>query len=60
MKNLTRSLPIGCMSPLAVLSTSLGVWVVRRMDGEVFYKVIYVLSIAVGVKLIWDGVTGLV
>lgn len=48
------------LTPLAVLSTWLGVWVVRRMDGEVFYKVIYVLSIAVGVKLMWDGVTGLV
>jgi uncharacterized membrane protein YfcA len=47
------------LMPVAIASTYLGVWVVRRMDGEVFYKLIYVLSIVVGLKLMWDGVTGL-
>lgn len=47
------------LAPLAIASTYLGVWVVRRMDGEVFYKVIYWLSIAVGLKLMWDGASGL-
>jgi uncharacterized membrane protein YfcA len=45
--------------PVAIASTYLGVWVVRRMDGEAFYKIIYVLSIVVGLKLAWDGATGL-
>lgn len=46
--------------PLAVASTWAGVWLVRRVSGEKFYTVIYVLLIAVGGKLVWDGVAGLV
>lgn len=48
------------LAPVAIASTYLGVWVVRRMDGEAFYKIIYVLSILVGLKLCWDGVSGLI
>jgi len=48
------------LAPVAIASTYLGVWVVRRMDGDAFYKIIYVLSIVVGLKLCWDGVSGLV
>jgi uncharacterized membrane protein YfcA len=48
------------LMPVAIVSTWLGVWVVRRLDGDVFYKVVYVFSILVGAKLIWDGATGLI
>ena len=47
------------LAPLAIASTYAGVWVVRRMDGAQFYRIIYILTIAVGLKLTWDGVTGL-
>jgi len=46
--------------PLAVATTWLGVRVVRRMSGERFYTVIYVLLILVGIKLVFDGVRALV
>lgn len=45
--------------PLALASTWAGVWLVRRVPAEGFYRVIYVLLIAVGAKLAWDGAHGL-
>jgi uncharacterized membrane protein YfcA len=49
----------GVLLPLAIASTWGGVWVVRRVPAEGFYKVIYVLLIAVGGKLVFDGARGL-
>ena len=43
------------MIPLALASTLAGVWVVRRVDADRFYTVIYWLMIGVGLKLVWDG-----
>ncbi len=45
--------------PLAIASTWAGVWVVRRVPAEQFYRVIYALLIVVGAKLVWDGAAGL-
>ncbi|MGW8189360.1 sulfite exporter TauE/SafE family protein [Sphingomonas hankookensis] len=42
--------------PLAIAATVAGVWLVRRVSAKRFYRAIYVLMIAVGVKLVWDGV----
>jgi len=47
------------MMPLAIVSTWLGAWVVRRMSASVFYPMTYISVALVAVKLIWDGVTGL-
>jgi uncharacterized protein len=41
--------------PVAVLTTFLGVWLVRRVPGERFYTIVYVLLILVGLKLLVDG-----
>lgn len=41
--------------PLAILSTLLGVWLVRRIAPERFYTAIYVLMVLVGVKLVIDA-----
>lgn len=46
--------------PLAIASTWAGVWLIRRVSGERFYTVIYILLIVVGGKLVWDGVAGLI
>lgn len=43
-------------TPLALVSTRLGVFLVRRIPVERFYLIISVLLIGVGLKLIWDGV----
>lgn len=45
--------------PLAVLSTLLGVWVIRRIPAEKFYNLVMVVTFALGLKLIYDGARGL-
>jgi uncharacterized membrane protein YfcA len=45
--------------PLAIVATWAGVLLVRRVSGERFYTLSYVLLIPVGAKLIWDGVADL-
>ena len=45
--------------PLAIASTAAGVWLVRRVPAGNFYRIIYVLLIAVGAKLAWDGAASL-
>ena len=45
--------------PVAIVSTLAGVWLVRRVQTTVFYKIIYALTLALGLKLIFDGARGL-
>ncbi len=56
MSNLGTSLVLSWLAPL-------GVWIGYRLHRQVsdrfFFFVVYVLLFAVGVKLIWDGITGL-
>lgn len=47
------------MLPLAVMATLAGAAIVRRMRGDVFYSFMYAMIALVAVKLIWDGLTGL-
>lgn len=42
--------------PAAIASTFAGVWLVKRVQAERFYTLIYVLMILVGVQLIWEAV----
>ncbi len=51
--NLTTA---AALLPVAIAATVAGVWLVRRVSAERFYTLVYVLMIAVGVKLVWDGV----
>ena len=48
------------LAPLAILSTWLGVRLVRRIDTERFYLIAYGLLAMVGLKLCWDGIAGLI
>lgn len=54
--NLTAS---AALFPIAIAATLLGVWLVRRVPPERFYTIIYWLLLAVGAKLLFDGVRGL-
>ena len=51
-ENLLTSL---VMFPLAIVSTWAGVWLVRRVSGERFYDIVYVLLLLLGGKLVFDG-----
>lgn len=43
------------LTPVAILSTVAGVWLVRRIEAARFYTAIYVLMIVAGIKLVVDG-----
>jgi hypothetical protein len=45
--------------PVAIAATFLGVYMVRRLSGAKFYPIIRGLTLMVGLKLIYDGATGL-
>jgi len=45
--------------PVAIASTFAGVWLVRRLQAERFYLVVYVLMILVGLRLVWEATQGL-
>ena len=42
--------------PVAWLSTLIGIWLVRRVSPEPFYKLLYASQLVVSSKLLWDGV----
>jgi hypothetical protein len=44
--------------PLALASTLAGVWMVRRVRAERFFRIVCVLLIVVGIRLAWTGMTG--
>jgi uncharacterized protein len=43
------------LAPLAIASTFAGVWLIRRVNAEKFYTLIYVLMILVGAQLLWEA-----
>ena len=51
-------LAAAALMPVAIASTLAGVWLVRRVQPERFYAIIYVLMILVGAQLIWKAVSG--
>lgn len=46
--------------PVAIAGMGLGIWVLRRFEPTLFFRVVYTMVFLTGCKLIWDGVTGLV
>ena len=53
--NLTASL---ALLPFAIFGSLAGIWLVRRVSGERFYRIVYLLMIVAGAKLLWDGIAG--
>ncbi len=53
--NLTISLYLVPFAPIGVL---VGAWLVKRIDQAMFYRIMYVLIFSVGLKLLWDGLSG--
>jgi uncharacterized membrane protein YfcA len=54
--NLTISL---ALFPLAVVTTLLGVWLVRRVPQELFYRIVYILMFLIGLELVRGGLAGI-
>jgi uncharacterized membrane protein YfcA len=45
--------------PVAIVATLAGVWLVRRVQSDAFYKIVYGLTLVIGFRLIWSGAIGL-
>ncbi len=56
ISNLSTSL---VLAPLAPIGIGLGVWLHRRVSDRVFFHFVYTMLFVVGIKLIYDGITGL-
>ncbi|MCR5879372.1 sulfite exporter TauE/SafE family protein [Phenylobacterium sp. J367] len=54
----TNLLTAGVLMPVAIASTFAGVWLVKRIEAERFYTLIYILMAAVGVQLLWKAIAG--
>lgn len=48
-------LATAALLPIAIVSTFAGVWLVRRITGEIFYRIAYWLMLVIGAKLLWDA-----
>jgi uncharacterized protein len=46
------------LMPLAIISTLAGVWLIKRINGPLFYRVINWLMILLGARLLWAGLFG--
>ena len=55
----TNLLASAALMPVAIASTFAGVWLVRKVEGNRFYTIVYWLTVVLGVKLIWDGAVAL-
>jgi uncharacterized protein len=47
------------LMPVAILSTFAGVYLVKRINGPLFYRIINALMIMLGARLLWEGVIAL-
>jgi uncharacterized membrane protein YfcA len=45
--------------PLAIVTNFLGIWLVRRMPTELFYKLAYVIVFAISLELVRGGATAI-
>jgi len=45
--------------PFAAATTLVGVFIIRRVPADLFYRLSYALLVPVSLKLIWDGATAL-
>jgi len=52
ISNLTVSAMLLPIAPIGVL---IGVWLIKRVDGVLFYRIMYGLIFVTGLKLLWDA-----
>jgi uncharacterized membrane protein YfcA len=56
VENLTLS---AALAPVGVIGVFIGVYLVRRIDAKLFYRIAYWLVFLLALKLVWDGVSGI-
>ena len=50
---------LAALLPLAPVSTWFGAKLVRLVSFETFYRITYAVLFGIGLKLLWDGASGL-
>jgi uncharacterized membrane protein YfcA len=45
--------------PISIPATFLGVWLVKKIKPEPFYRIVYALIFVVGIYLVWEGLNGI-
>lgn len=56
VSNLSTSL---VLAPIAPIGVGLGVWLHKRVSDRIFFHFVYTMLFVVGLKLIYDGISGL-
>jgi uncharacterized membrane protein YfcA len=46
--------------PIAIISTFIGIYIVKKVPTKIFYRIIYILLFLVSIKLIWDGFSNII
>lgn len=52
VSNLSRA---AFLLPFGIVAMLFGIWIVRRINPEIFYKITYLLALIVGIKLVLDA-----
>jgi uncharacterized membrane protein YfcA len=53
--DITNLMTSAVLLPIAPIGVLIGVWLTKRIDGVVFYRIIYGLIFITGLKLLWDA-----
>ncbi len=48
------------LAPVGLAGIALGVWLHKRVDEKLFYRLVYVFLLLTGAKLLWDGAAPLI
>lgn len=46
-------------APIAFIGVQIGAWLHYKINGKLFFKLMYALLVVTGIKLLWDGGSGL-
>lgn len=55
-ENLSQS---AVLLPIAAIGILAGIWLVKRVNRELFYRITYAAMLLIGCKLIWDGASAI-
>jgi uncharacterized membrane protein YfcA len=58
--NVTNLTLAAALAPVGVIGVLVGVYLVRRISAKLFYQIAYWLVFLLALKLVWDGVAGII
>jgi hypothetical protein len=47
------------LAPVAIAGMLIGIFLIRRISADLFYKIAYILIFLLSLKLIYDGIVGI-